>query len=505
MTDTFGVMRYELLQVAEAVAREKNIDREEVLEAMENAIQKAGKAKYGLEHDIRATIDRKTSEIVLHRYRAVVDQVEDESTQLSLKDAHHYDKDLQLGDFLIEALPPIDFGRVAAQSAKQVIIQRVRDAERQRQYEEYKDRAGEIVNGVVKRADFGNVLVDLGRAEGLLRRSDMLPRESFRVGDRIRAYIYDVRPEVRGAQIFLSRTHPQFMAKLFTQEVPEIYDGLIEIKAVARDPGSRAKIAVHSRDPSMDPVGSCVGLRGARVQAVVGELQGEKIDIIPWSSDIGRFVVNAMAPAEIAKVVVDEDAKRLDVIVPEEQLSLAIGRRGQNVRLASMLTDWKINLMTEAQEIEKRAEEMERLSRLFTEALDVDDSVAQLLVVEGFGSVEDIALIDQGELASIEGFDEEIGAELQTRANNHLKAEEKRLKDQAKKLGLHKDVMALEGLAPTMLLQLAESGIQSLDDFADLSGDELRDIVGVQNVTQDQADALIMKAREHWFKDEEQA
>lgn len=502
MTDTLGVMRYELLQVAEAVAREKNIEREEVLEAMENAIQKAGKAKYGLEHDIRATIDRKTSEIILQRYREVVEIVEDEATQMSLKDVQHYDKSLKVGDFLIESLPPIDFGRVAAQSAKQVIIQRVRDAERQRQFEEYKNRVGEIINGVVKRADFGNILVDLGRAEGLLRRSDMLPRESFRVGDRIRAYIYDVRPEVRGAQIFLSRTHAQFMAKLFTQEVPEIYDGLIEIKAVARDPGSRAKIAVHSRDSSMDPVGSCVGLRGARVQAVVGELQGEKIDIIPWSSDIGKFVVNAMAPAEIAKVVVDEDAKRLDVIVPEEQLSLAIGRRGQNVRLASMLTDWKINLMTETQEIEKRAEEMERLSNLFMGALDVDDSVAQLLVLEGFSSVEDLNLVDQAELASIEGFDEEIAEELQNRAKAHLKAEEKRLKDRAKELGLHKDVIALEELAPAMHVQLAEAGIKTLDDFADLSGDELRDIVGAQNMTQDQSNALIMKAREHWFTDE---
>lgn len=503
MTDINSVTRHELLQVADAVAREKHIDQEEVVVAMENAIQKAAKAKYGIEHDIRAVIDRKTSEISLHRYREVVTEIEDEFAQILEEDAKHYDKNLKLGDFLIEPLPPIDFGRVAAQSAKQVIIQRVRDAERQRQYEEYKDRVGEIVSGVVKRADFGNVLVDLGRAEGLLRRSELLPREAFRLGDRIRAYIHDVREEPRGAQIFLSRTHPQFMAKLFMQEVPEIYDGIIEIKAVARDPGSRAKIAVYSKDTGLDPVGSCVGLRGARVQAVVGELQGEKVDIVRWSPDTATLVVNALAPAEISKVVMDEDKGRIDVIVPEDQLSLAIGRRGQNVRLATILTNWSLNIMTEEEEIAKRAEEMERLTTLFTEALDVEEIVAQLLVSEGFSSIEDLTLVAQDELASIEGFDDEIAEELQNRAKAHLKELEKELKKQAKDLGVSTEILAIKELAPKMMVQLGEKGVKSLDDLADLAGDELLEIIGSTSMTEEQANEVIMQARQHWFEEED--
>src|SRR5579859_7536183 len=415
----------ELLQVADQVAREKNIDREEVVEAMEQAIQKAGRSKYGHEHDIRATIDRRTGEISLKRMREVAEVIENEITQLSLEDARFEKPDAQIGDFLVEDLPPIDFGRIPAQMAKQVIVQRVRDAERQRQFREYKDRVGEIANGIVKRVEYGNVTVELGRAEAILRRDETLPREHFKNGDRVRAYIYDVREEPRGPQIFLSRTHPQFMAKLFMQEVPEIYDGIITIKSVARDPGSRAKIGVVSKDSSIDPVGACVGMRGSRVQAVVGELQGEKIDIIPWSGDPATFVVNALAPAEVTKVVLDDVSHRIEVVVPDDQLSLAIGRRGQNVRLASLLTGWAIDILTEAEESERRQEEFKSRSALFVEALDVDDVIAGLLVTEGFSKVEDVALVSVEELAGIEGFDETVAAELKARAETWLEAQNK--------------------------------------------------------------------------------
>src|SRR3954466_462828 len=393
----------ELLQVADAVAREKNIDRDEVLEAMEQAIQKAGRSKYGHEHDIRARIDRKTGDIHLMRYLEVVETVENEATQLTLREAQRMKKDAAPGEFLTDQPPPIDFGRIAAQTAKQVIVQKVREAERQRQFKEYKDRIGEVVNGLAKRVEYGNVTVDLGRAEAILRRDELLPREHFKNGDRVRAYIYDVRAEARGPQIFLSRTHPTFMAKLFSQEVPEIYDGIIEIKSVARDPGSRAKIAVLSHDSSIDPVGACVGMRGSRVQAVVGELQGEKIDIIPWSQDPATFVVNALAPAEVAKVVMDEEQRRIEVVVPDDQLSLAIGRRGQNVRLASQLTGWDIDILTEAEESERRTEEFRSRSQMFIDALDIDDVIAHLLVTEGFGSIEEVAFVPIDELAEIEG------------------------------------------------------------------------------------------------------
>ena len=379
--------RPDLLTTADTVARDKGIERDEVLEAMEQAIQKAGRSKYGQEYDIRAEIDRRTGEIRLMRFREVVETIENEATQMSLAEAQMHDAEAQVGDYITDPLPPIDFGRIAAQTAKQVIVQRVRDAERQRQYNEFKDRIGEVVNGLVKRTEYNNVVVDLGRAEAMLRRDELIPRESFRQGDRVRAYIYDVRPEPRGPQIFLSRTHPQFMAKLFAQEVPEIYDGIIEIRAVARDPGSRAKIGVISHDHSIDPVGACVGMRGSRVQAVVAELQGEKIDIIPWSGDPATFVVNALAPAEVAKVVMDEDQRRIEVVVPDDQLSLAIGRRGQNVRLASQLTGWDIDILTEAEESERRTEEIKSRSRLFIDAPDVDEVIAHLLVNEGFTAV----------------------------------------------------------------------------------------------------------------------
>ena len=492
----------ELLQVADAVAREKTIDRDEVLEAMEQAIQKAGRSKYGHDHDIRARIDRKTGEIHLARYLEVAEVVENEATQVSLAYAQKRRPGIKPGEFLIDPLPPIDFGRIAAQTAKQVIVQKVRDAERKRQFNEYKDRTGEIVNGLVKRVEYGNVTVDLGRAEAILRRDELLPREHFKNGDRVRAYIYDVREETRGPQIFLSRTHPQFMAKLFEQEVPEIYDGIIEIKAVARDPGSRAKIAVVSKDSSIDPVGACVGMRGSRVQAVVGELQGEKIDIIPWNNDAATFVVNALAPAEVAKVVLDEEGRRIEVVVPDDQLSLAIGRRGQNVRLATLLTGWDIDIMTEQEESERRSEEFRTRSQLFIDALDVDDVIAHLLVAEGFMSVEEIAFVETEELAEIEGFDEDVASELKERALAFLEEQDVRMTERRRHLGVADDVAELSGLTPAQLVKLGENGVKLLDDLADLAADELREILGKDGPSEDEANEIIMAARAHWFDGE---
>ena len=495
--------RPELLQVADTVARDKGIDRDEVLQAMEQAIQKAGRSKYGQEYDIRAEIDRKNGEIRLMRFREVKDPVENEATQIPLGEAKRLNPEAEVGDFITDPLPPIDFGRIAAQTAKQVIVQKVRDAERQRQYSEYKDRVGEIVNGLVKRGEFGNVIVDLGRAEAILRRDELLPRESFRQGERVRAYIYDVRQEVRGPQIFLSRTHPQFMAKLFAQEVPEIYDGIIEIRAVARDPGSRAKIAVISNDSGIDPVGACVGMRGSRVQAVVAELQGEKIDIIPWSQDPATFVVNALAPAEVAKVVMDEEQRRIEVVVPDEQLSLAIGRRGQNVRLATQLTGWDIDILTEAEESERRTEEFRTRSKMFIDALDVDDVIAHLLVTEGFTSVEEVAFTPLNELAGIEGFDEGVANELQQRARTFLDEQNVKLEARRKELGVSDEVAAIQGMTPALLVAVGEKGVKTLDDLGDLAGDELVEMAQpVVKLDQEQADAIIMAARAHWFAEE---
>jgi transcription termination/antitermination protein NusA len=504
--ETLMTARVELLQVADAVAREKSIDREEVLAAMEQAIQRAARAKYGHEHDIRAVVDRRTGEIRLTRHRLVADPIENEFTQIAPEAAVAIKADAKVGDDLIEPLPPIDFGRIAAQTAKQVIVQKVREAERARQYREYKDRVSEIVNGLVKRLEFGNLLVDLGRAEAILRRDEMIPRERFAIGDRVRAYIYDVREETRGPQIFLSRTHPQFMAKLFAQEVPEIYDGIIEIKAVARDPGSRAKIAVLSHDSSIDPVGACVGMRGSRVQAVVSELQGEKIDIIPWSADTATFVVNALAPAEVAKVVLDEEAGRIEVVVAEDQLSLAIGRRGQNVRLASQLTGWDIDILTEAEESERRQEEFRTRSQLFIDALDVEDVIAHLLVTEGFASVEEVAYVATDDLSGIEGFDNDVAAELQGRAKAWLAKRDEELEEKRKSLGVQDAVAALEGLTPAMLVKLGEAGIKTLDDLGDLASDELVDakegILRGFDLTAEQGNTIIMAARAHWFTDD---
>ena len=492
----------DLIQVADAVAREKGIEREEVLEAMEMAIQKAGRSKYGHEFDIRAEVDRDTGEIQLARYIEVVDEVENEATQLTLDEAKKTKSDAQVGEFLVDPLPPMDFGRIAAQTAKQVIVQRVREAERARQYKEYKDRVGEIVNGVVKRVEFGNVVVDLGRGESIIRREELLGRETFRRTDRVRAYIYDVREETRGPQIFLSRAHPQFMAKLFAQEVPEIYDGIIEIKSVARDPGSRAKIAVHSNDSGIDPVGACVGMRGSRVQAVVSELQGEKIDIIPWSPDTATFVVNALAPAEVIKVVIDEDAHRIEMVVPDDQLSLAIGRRGQNVRLASILTGWDIDILTEAEESERRQEEFHALSQIFMDALDVDDVIAHLLVTEGFSTVEEVAFVPEENLVEIEGFDESIIEELRERARNYLKERDEKLNQKRNELGISDELLKMPHITLESLVTLGETGVKSLDDLADLASDELREILGVTKLNEEQANETIMAARAHWFDDE---
>jgi N utilization substance protein A len=501
--------RLELLQIADAVAREKSIDRHIVIEAMEDAIAKAARSRYGMETDVHANIDPKTGELRLSRHLLVVEQVENDPREISLVDARRRNPAAQVGDAIAETLPPFDFGRIAAQSAKQVIVQKVREAERDRQYDEFKDRVGQIVNGLVKRVEYGNVVVDLGRGEAIVRRDELLPREVFRPGDRLRAYLFDVRREQRGPQVFLSRTHPQFMAKLFAQEVPEIYDGIIEVKAVARDPGSRAKIAVISRDSSIDPVGACVGMRGSRVQAVVGELQGEKIDIIPWSPDVATFVVNALQPAEVSKVVLDEDSEKIEVVVPEAQLSLAIGRRGQNVRLASQLTGWDIDILTEAEESERRQKEFVARTQIFMNALNVDEVVGQLLASEGFRTVEEVAYVDLGDIASIEGFDEDTADEIQTRARAHLDAVEAELDAKRVALGVDDDLKGVEGLSTSMLVALGENDVKSVEDLAGCATDDLigwtekkegettrhAGYLDAFGMTREEAEAIIMAAR----------
>ncbi|MET3589779.1 N utilization substance protein A [Bartonella silvatica] len=465
--------RLEVLQIADAVAREKLIDRDIVISAMADAIQKAARSRYGQETNIRAEINSKTGEIKLQRLLKIVDVVEDYTNEISLSDALKRQTDAKIGDFFADLLPPMDFGRIAAQSAKQVIVQKVRDAERDQQYEEFKNKVGEIISGTVKRVEYGNVIVDLGRGEAIVRRDELIPRESFHYGDRIRAFVNDVRRETRGPQIFLSRTHPQFMVKLFTMEVPEIYDGIIEIKSVARDPGSRAKIAVVSRDGSIDPVGACVGMRGSRVQAVVAELQGEKIDIIPWSPDAATFIVNALQPAEVSKVVLDEDVERIEVIVPDDQLSLAIGRRGQNVRLASQLTGWNIDILTEQEESENRQKEFTERSKLFMKSLDVDEMIGQVMASEGFSSIEEIAYIGLEEIASIEGFDHETAAEIQNRAREYLEHKEKELDEKRKKLGVCDELRTLPGMTSAMLVAVGEDGVKTIEDFAGYAVDDL--------------------------------
>jgi N utilization substance protein A len=504
--------RLELLQIADAVAREKGIEKEVVIEAIEDALQKAARARYGAEHDIRVKIDTKTGETTQKRVIEVVPddfELEGEIGKVQLSSAKRTWRDAEVGKIYEESLPPFEIGRVQTQMARQVVMHKVREAERERQYDEYKDRAGEIVNGSVKRVEYGNVIVDLGRGEGIMRRDQSIPRENFNVGDRIRAYIYDVRRETKGPQIMLSRAHGGFMAKLFAQEVPEVYDGVIEIRAVARDPGSRAKMAVISNDSSIDPVGACVGMRGSRVQAVVAELQGEKIDIIQWSEDEATFIVNALAPAEVSKVVMDEEDERVEVVVPDEQLSLAIGRRGQNVRLASQLTGWQIDIMTESQESERRQREFSERTALFQEALDVDEVIAQLLVTEGFAAVEDVAYVEPHEIAAIEGFDDETADELQTRAREFLEKEAAALDAKRLELGVEDGLLEIEGVTLPVAVALGEGDVKSVEDLAGLIPDDLRGwfetkdgertreagILDSFNLSPEDAEALIMRAR----------
>ena len=496
--------RPEIILVADTVAREKNIDKEDVFEAMEIAIQKSARSKYGQEHDIRAHIDRKTGAISLSRYREVVkneEDIENETTQLTLDDAQAYDPKIKVGEFLIDALPPIDFGRIAAQTAKQVIVQKVRDAERNKQFEEYREKIGTIVNGTVKRVEFGNVTIDIGKTEAILRRDETIPRERFKVGDRIRAYVLDVRRENKGPQIFLSRTCPEFLAKLFVSEVPEIYDGIIQIVAVARDPGSRAKIAVKTDDMTIDPVGACVGLRGIRIQAVSGELQGEKIDVVPYSEDKAQYIVNAFSSVEVLKVVIDEENNRIEVVVPQEQFSAAIGRRGQNVKLVSQLLGCEIDVLTEAEEQERRSNENKVRSQRFMEALDVDEMIAHLLIAEGFSNIDEIASVSINELAEIEGFDEDVATELKKRAEDYVAKRDKEFAEKRKSLGLDDKLQTIEGLDTDMLLILANHDIRTIDDLADLATDELIEILGADTLTVKEAEKIIMAARAHWFEE----
>ena len=498
-----SIPRLELIQVAEAVSREKSIDKEEVITAMEEAIEKAARSKYGLERDIRANIDRKNGSINIAQFTEVVEIVENESTQMTYNESQRRNLNVGIGEFYKQSLPPIDFGRIAAQTAKQVISQKVREAERQRQFQEYKDRVGEIVVGTIKRVDNQSVTIDLGRAEAIIKKDQMIPREQLRPGDRLRCFIIEVSEQVKGPQIFLSRASNDFLAALFTQEVPEIYDGIIEIKGVAREPGSRAKISAFSNDPSIDPVGACVGMRGSRVQAVVSELQGEKIEIIPWTDDPVTFVINALAPAVPSKVVMDEDANRMEVVIPDDQLSLAIGRRGQNVRLASQLTGWFVDILTEAEESEKRQEEFSERSKIFIEALDIDDVIAHLMVSEGFITISDIAEASLEELMSIEGFDEDISSELSERAQNFVKMENQRIDNALKELKVKDDLYDFSELSKSNILTLAENNIKTLDELAELDSGELFGILGNKVfINEDDAGSVIMKARQHWFTED---
>src|SRR3954471_21640812 len=515
--------RAELIAIADAVAREKLIDKGIVIEAMEDAIQRAARARYGAENDIRAKLDAETGDLRLWRVLEVVEEPEDHFKQIDLKQAEKLQPGAQVGDFIVDPLPPVDLGRIDAQSAKQVIFQKVRDAERERQFEEFKDRAGEVITGVIKSVEFGHVIVNLGRAEGVIRRDQQIPREAARVGERVRALIMKVERQNRGPQIFLSRAHPEFMKKLFAQEVPEIYDNIIEIKAAARDPGSRAKIGVISHDSSIDPVGACVGMKGSRVQAVVQELQGEKIDIIPWSQDLATFVVNALQPATVSRVVIDEEESRIEVVVPDDQLSLAIGRRGQNVRLASQLTASQIDILTEADASEKRQREFVERSEMFQNELDVDETLAQLLVAEGFGALAEVAYVQLDELASIEGFDDDLATELQSRAQEALERREEAAREERRGLGVSDDLAEMPYLTEAMLVTLGKAGIKTLDDLADLATDELvqkkrpeqrrqresnrsEDKGGVlaeYGLSDEQGNEIIMAARAHWFEDED--
>ena len=488
----------ELLQISDAVAREKGLSKEKVLEAMEEAIQRAAKSRYGSENDIRVKIDQKTGEVGIFQCLTVVEEIEDANTQILLEDALKTDPEAKIGSVISTKLPPISFNRMAAQAGRQIISQKIYEAEREKQYDEFKNKVGEIVSGVVKRAEYNSVTLDIGRTEAVVRRDQLIPKENFRVGDRVRAYIVSVSREVRGPQIELSRTHPQFLAKLFKQEVPEIYDGIIEIKAVARDPGSRAKIAVYTSDHNIDPIGACVGVRGSRVQSIIQELQGEKIDIVLWSDDPATFAVNALAPAEVSKVVIDEENKKFEVLAPDDQLSLAIGRRGQNVRLASTLIGWTVSVVSETEAIEKKNKEYHDQSNSLMTALDCDEVIAHLLVNEGFANVEELASSEIAEVASIEGFDEDIANELISRAKVYVEKQEQEIGEKLREQNFDKDIIKLRMLSNKDMLKLFENGVKTIDDLADLSVEEL--IEALPNVGNSRASEIIMKAREHWFK-----
>ena len=494
---------FDIIDVAKSIAKEKGITSEEVLEAMETAIAKAGRTKYGFELDIRAHVNRDNGYIGLFRYQEVVTDLdslpsEERINKVNIKDLPKDHKNLKAGEFLVDELPPLDFGRIAVQTAKQVIYQKVKEAEKVVQFNEFKDKIGEVVNGVVKRVEYGNLIVDLGKGEAILRREELLNREIFRRSDRIRAYITDVKHDLKGPQIFLSRAHNNFLVQLFQQEVPEIYDGIIEVKSVARDPGSRAKIAVFTKEKSIDPVGACVGMRGSRVQAVVNELQGEKIDIVLWSEDIATFVVNALGPAEVDKVIIEEDLKKIDVIVPDEQLSLAIGRKGQNVRLASSLSGWSIDILTTSQESERRSEEFKNLSQKFIEVLDVDEVIAHLLVTEGFSSIKEIAMVISNDLASIEGFDNDLSEELINRAKNYLEKEKVENLEMLKKDGMEDYLLSNDIFTTDQLVTLKNNNIKTRDQLADLSSFELMEFLN--DIDNKKADEVILESRKHWFE-----
>jgi len=499
------VIREEMLQVANNVAQEKSIDQDSVFEAMEMALEKAARVKYGFERDIRVSINRDSGDIKLNSYLEVVGKLseEEQAKQITLDEAKKIQPNITTGEFIIKELPPIDMGRVAAQNAKGVIIQKVREADKSRQFSEYKDKVGEIAVGVVKRTEFGNLIVDLGKNEAIIKREELIPRETFQNGDRVRAYIYDVKEDIKGYQIFLSRTHPQFLSNLFTQEVPEIYENVIQIKSVARDPGSRAKISVYTEDSTIDPVGACVGMRGSRVQAVVNELQGEKIDIVMWSDNQATFLANALAPAEVSKIFLYEEKNKVEVVIPDEQLSLAIGRKGQNVKLASNLTNLEIDILTEEQESERRQEEFKEKTQMLINNLDVEDVIAQLLVTEGYVSVEGIASESLENLEKIEGFDKNLASELISRASNHLSeknAEDVKIIDEK----IHdNELKKLDGMNNKMLSLLAQNNIVTIDDFADLASFELIDkeegIFKDLDIDENVVNNMIMKAREKWF------
>jgi len=505
----FNVIREEMLQVANNVAQEKNIDQDAVFLAMEQALEKAARVKYGQEIDIRISIDRLTGDIKLNSYLEVVSEIDQEfqSRQILLNDAKKINSNIDIGQFIIKELPPIELGRVAAQNAKGVIIQKVREADKSKQYEEYKDKVGEIAVGVVKRVEFGNLIIDLGKSEAIIKREELIPREAFKNGDRVRAYIYEVKNDIKGYQVFLSRTHPNFLSKLFHQEVPEIYEGVIVVKSVARDPGSRAKISVFTEDSTIDPVGACVGMRGSRVQAVVNELQGEKIDIVTWSDNQATFLANALAPAEVSKIFLYEEKNKVEVVIPDEQLSLAIGRKGQNVKLASNLTNLEIDILTEEEESDRRQQEFKDKSALIAELLDVEDVIAQLLVTDGYTTVDSIASETIENIEKIEGFDNELAAEVLERSKNYIKDQDAENQKTIDEYIKDENLKNLEGMNTTILAELARSKILTLDDFADLASFELIDkeegILRNLDLEEEFINKMIMKARENWFVDKE--